>query len=547
MLRNIFLKTLRDNRGAMLIWGLGLGLIVIIGISQYPALLGGPEGQRAQMAAEMTKLLQAYSFMLGEIVPITTLGGFITVRLVTQIPVILGLWALVAGVGLIRGEEEPGTLDVLLTTPHSRLAVFAQKGAALAVALAGAIVLLMAAMQAGALLINDSLPPAALATTALNIFTIVFFWAAVALLVGQLVTTRRGGWGVVGAALIGTNILNNLLEGIEPLKNWAWLMPFHYYSLSKPLVPGRPFEWGAWLALAGATGVVLALGAWLFVHRDLGAAFRLWPARRGAAPAATGGAVLLLGSVFAKSGRDLLLPTLGWSLALSLYALIIISTADVALQPIRDVVQNLPWLAQLAGDMTSNEAYLSLGIFTQLPLLLAFFGLTQVWGWANDEEEGRLELLAAQPLPRLQILLARYLAATLSVLVILATLGAAIFGSAAAANLALDSARVGGGLVAAVPLPLAILAAGLALATWLARPGLAVGITGAGIVVMYFLDALAAIFNWPEAVRTLSVFYLYGRPVVAGVTWSNVVLLTALTLALVAASLVGFQRRDIAK
>lgn len=547
MLRNIFFKTLRDNRVAVLLWGLGLGLIVIVGISQYPDLMGGPEGQRAQMAAEMTKLLQAYSFMLGEIVPITTLGGFITVRLLSQIPVMLGLWMLVAGVGLIRGEEEPGTLDVLLTTPHSRLAVFGQKSAALALALAGAVVLLIAAMQAGALLISDSLPPAALLTTALNIFTIALFWGAVGLLLGQLVTTRRAGWGVGGAALIGTNVLNNLLEGVEALKNWAWLMPSHYYSLSKPLAPGRSFEWGAWLALAGATGVVLALGAWLFVHRDLGAAFRLWPVRRGAAPAATGGPGLLLGSVFAKSVRDLLLPTLGWSLALGLFATLIISTADVALKPIRDVVQNLPWLAQLAGDMTSNEAYLSLGVFTQLPLLLAFFGLTQVWGWTNDEEEGRLELLTAQPVPRLHILLARYLAATLSVLVILAALGGAIFGSAAAAHLALDSTRVLGGLVAAVPLPLAILAAGLVLATWPTRPGPAVGITGAGIVVMYFLDTLAAIFNWPEAVRNLSIFHLYGRPLIDGVAWGNLALLSALTLALAAASLVGFQRRDIAK
>ena len=548
MLRNVFLKTLRDNRIAILVWGLGLGLLMIIGATQYPLFVSGDEGQRARQAAELAKLFQAYSFMLGEMVPLDTLGGFITVRLLSQVPIMLALWMMVAGVGVIRGEEEPGILDVLLSTPHSRRAVFAQKVVALAVALAVAVVLLVALMAAGALAISEPLPLAGLAATALNIFTIALFWGAVALLVGQLVSTRRGGWGVVGTLVIGAALLNNVFEGNQDLKNLAWLFPFHYYSLSKPLVPGRGLDGGPWLALAAATVIVLALAAWLFAHRDLGAAFRLWPDRRpaGVAPAG-GGSLALLGSVFSKSIRDLLWPTLGWGLGLAFYAAVLVGTAESTLEPLRAALQNIPFAATLAGNLASNEAYLSTGLFLTLPLLLAFFGLTQVWGWANEEEEGRLELLTAQPVPRPHLLLARYGAATLSLVGILALFGVGIFGTAAGVGMALDAGLVLGGLGTALPLPLVVIGFGLALATWLQRPGPAVGITGAAIVAAYFLEMLAQVFGWPEPVRNLSIFHLYGRPLIDGVAWGNVAVLVTAALALAAASLVGFQRRDIAK
>src|SRR5437870_4658765 len=111
MLRNVFLKTLRDNRLGIVGWGLGLGLLLLIGASQYAQLLGPPGAARDQQAAQMAQLLQSFSLLIGEIVPVTTLGGFITVRVMGFVPVMLSLWTIVVGVSLIRGEEERGALD----------------------------------------------------------------------------------------------------------------------------------------------------------------------------------------------------------------------------------------------------------------------------------------------------------------------------------------------------------------------------------------------------------------------------------------------------
>src|SRR6478672_483232 len=101
MLRNVFLKTLRDNRLGMFGWGLGLGLLLLVGASQYAQLLGPAGPARDAQAAEMSQLLQSFSVLIGEIVPVTTLGGFVTVRVMGFVPVMLSLWVIVVGVSVI--------------------------------------------------------------------------------------------------------------------------------------------------------------------------------------------------------------------------------------------------------------------------------------------------------------------------------------------------------------------------------------------------------------------------------------------------------------
>jgi ABC-2 type transport system permease protein len=201
----------------------------------------------------------------------------------------------------------------------------------------------------------------------------------------------------------------------------------------------------------------------------------------------------------------------------------------------------------LFGEMVNHEAYLSVGLFYYMPLLLMLFSLQQVWGWASDEEEGRLELLLSQPLPRRRVVLARFAVAALGLAVIVALTIAGTLITARLVDLELDGWRVAGATLAAAPLALVVLAFGLALATWLARPGPAVVITTALMVAMFFVTSLAPLFDWPVELRRLSVFHYYGRPVIDGVSWSDMLLMLAVALLLGLASLAGFQRRDIVK
>src|SRR5689334_19138276 len=88
--RNVFLKTLRDLRWTILVWSVGLGIIVTMDIVFYPQY-----SQTPQQLSEMTKAYEAFGFLLGETVPVNSLGAFLTLETLAYFPVMLGLWGIV--------------------------------------------------------------------------------------------------------------------------------------------------------------------------------------------------------------------------------------------------------------------------------------------------------------------------------------------------------------------------------------------------------------------------------------------------------------------
>src|SRR5438874_11996210 len=105
LLQNVFSKTLRDNRAGTLAWGAGVGLLMVVTASQYSTIIGPAGPERERLAAEAARAFQAFSFLLGDITSLNTMGGFVTTRVIGCLPVIFGLWAAVVAAGLIRGGE----------------------------------------------------------------------------------------------------------------------------------------------------------------------------------------------------------------------------------------------------------------------------------------------------------------------------------------------------------------------------------------------------------------------------------------------------------
>ncbi len=498
------------------------------------------------MAAEVAKAFQAFSFLMGEITALDTIGGFLTTRVISFVPVMMSLWVAIVAVGLIRGEEQVGALDMLLSTPHSRQSVIRQKASALVVIILIANFLVGMGMLIGIILAGEPVPAGDLVLAMLNIAVLVGFWGAVGLLMGQFFLVRRTASSVTGGLIFGTFLLNNVLGGIPSLKWLTWLLPFRYFTASKPLVAGRGMDWAALAVLLVMTAGLTILSALVFSRRDIGSTFRLFSLRSQGAKA-TGGSERLLKSVFSKSTRDLLGSAVGWSAGLGLFALMIVTTAKEALEPIRQVMSNTPLFAALFGNITTYESYISIAFFTYFPVLLVVFSITQVGEWSSEEEEGRMELTAAMPLPRWQLIAARYVGIVLSLLVMLLVIGASLILGAAISGISLDPLRVWQALAASLPVALVVAAFGLCIATWLKRPGAAMPITIAVVVAMFFLELFAPFLGLPEAALNLSIFHLYGKPMVAGIEWGGMLALIAAILILGAGSLIGLNRRDIAK
>ncbi|MGN6564792.1 MAG: ABC transporter permease subunit, partial [Thermomicrobiales bacterium] len=130
MLRSIFTKTLRDYRVAILGWGIGLALVLYAQLAAYGTQITSPEAR-----ASAVTLAQAFRFFADPIA-VDTPTGYVTWKTMGSLPLLLGIWALLAGSRLVRGAEERGALDMVLATPRSRARYLGEGIGALVTALA---------------------------------------------------------------------------------------------------------------------------------------------------------------------------------------------------------------------------------------------------------------------------------------------------------------------------------------------------------------------------------------------------------------------------
>ena len=102
-LGSVFGKTFRDSRGSALVLGLVVAGILIVTGAAIAAEFDTAE-QRLAIAAQMMALPAVFQGMLGEMIAIERLGGFLSWRTINFLPTILGIWTVVAMSGLLAGE-----------------------------------------------------------------------------------------------------------------------------------------------------------------------------------------------------------------------------------------------------------------------------------------------------------------------------------------------------------------------------------------------------------------------------------------------------------
>src|ERR1700674_2060713 len=115
-LSSIFLKTLRDYRVAILGWGIGMGLVVVSPMASVAALVTTPQAREQLISLAATFVWNA------DTVAVDTIGGYATFKIGIFI-FLIAIWPLLAASRTLRGEEDRGSLDVLLSLPRPRLRV----------------------------------------------------------------------------------------------------------------------------------------------------------------------------------------------------------------------------------------------------------------------------------------------------------------------------------------------------------------------------------------------------------------------------------------
>jgi ABC-2 type transport system permease protein len=265
MLRSIALKSLRDVRRGFLWWSLGLVGFVALIVSVYPTVHSNPALKR--LSEDYPKALQAFIAFGGQ-VDYTSAAGYLGIELFSlMVPLLFLVAAIATGAGTIAGEEERGTLELLLANPVSRARVVLEKALALGVEIAGLGIVLWLALWIGALVVGMDISAEHLAAATLAAVLLAIAYGEVAVLVGAASGRRGLTIGVTAALGVAAYLVNGLAPLVDALEGPQKLSPFYHYAAGDPLRHGLSLGHAAVLV---AIAVVAAGAApWAFARRDV--------------------------------------------------------------------------------------------------------------------------------------------------------------------------------------------------------------------------------------------------------------------------------------
>jgi ABC-2 type transport system permease protein len=262
MLRNVFTKTLWDARRALLGWVLAISAVAALYAAFWPTV-NTPAMQQA-LGNYPEGLLEAFNYT-----DLTSPAGYLASSVYgLLVPLLVAVLAIALGTRAVAGEEEAGTLELVLAHPVGRTRLALQRFAALAAALTLVGVVLWLAMLAvagPAELEGVTAAELAAASTQLVLFGACL--GALAFAVGA----ATGRKALTLGASAGVAVLAYLANGVLPqVQGLAWtreLSPWHWYLGGEPLTNG--LQAGDALLLLAVTLVLVAAGSWRFTRRDV--------------------------------------------------------------------------------------------------------------------------------------------------------------------------------------------------------------------------------------------------------------------------------------
>jgi ABC-2 type transport system permease protein len=259
----IFIYTLGRLRGAVLGWGIGLAVLGGYLLRFYDTL--------ADQGDEFTRLIAQYPRELmaffGDMTQLFTPAGYLHTEFFSYIPLILGIFIISMGSGLLAGDEEKGTLDLVLSYPISRTRLFLGRVGAYVSAIAGILFIIWVSFIIaieGTLL--EEIPAGEMALPLLSLAGLLVFFGALGLLLSLFLPSQRASTMVASLLLFSSFFLTGMASIDSDLESIEIYSPFHYYQGGNAL-NGMNWSWfGILIGLAVLMGI---LAWWRFERRDI--------------------------------------------------------------------------------------------------------------------------------------------------------------------------------------------------------------------------------------------------------------------------------------
>lgn len=258
----VFRYMLLRLRGQIIGWGLALAALALLVASLYDAALQ----MRTQLEQLLDTLPSELMLFVGGVDRVFSPAGFLDTRFFSMMPLLLGVFAVIIGSGLIAGDEENGTLDLILAHPVRRFDLIIGRWLAFCAALLGIL-----AMAWLGLIIAGSFTAIKfgwldIALPFVSLFGVLVWFGGLALLLSMIVPSRRLAASLTGLILAASYFITTLARISPNLNGLARWSPLTYYQGGGAL---EGFNTGDFVGLLFMSLVFVAIATWLFQHRNI--------------------------------------------------------------------------------------------------------------------------------------------------------------------------------------------------------------------------------------------------------------------------------------
>jgi len=258
-----FRYTFTGLRWQIIGWGLGVAIYGLMIVSMYETL-GAQQDRLQQMIASYPP--EFLAFFGGDTNSLLTPAGYLGMYAFSMLPIIVGIFAVIAGSGLIVSDEEHGRLDLIIAHPVGRPSFFWGRfmgllGAALSIMILG---WLGFSLLLGRSSLGFSWGEMALPFLSLLVQTLIY--ATLGLLLSMLLPSRSLAAMVTGVIMVIGYFVSSLSFMDQRLEILARALPYHYYQT---VLSFQQLNLTWLFTLLGISLVMTALAYMRFFHRDI--------------------------------------------------------------------------------------------------------------------------------------------------------------------------------------------------------------------------------------------------------------------------------------
>ncbi len=538
MSARLLLRLHRIGLMAMAYFGI---FYALVNSAAFPVIAGRTRASQEAFGHSVTVLGAQFSWLLAAPLHPETAAGYLQWRGYGFFAIIFAAWGLLSACGAVRRDEDRGLVESWLSTGISRLRLLVTRSAFFAALSLGIVAVTGAAGWLGCLIAGTPAGIAGVVGESAALWALTLACFGIGLLVAQVASEFRVAASAGSALLVVMFLLDSVGRSSVHRAPVTDISVFSLFNRSNAVAPGGAFDLAATILLVGVGAVATAIASVAFVRRDLGAGL-IRPRRRRVREVHEVSVNPLLRIPIVRGLWIRRFGALAWIIGMAVAAAAVVLLVNITATFFVSTPTLSPYLRGLPGDV--HTVLLALIWLSFAQALVAIFAITTVSRWAADDSSGVLEMQLAEPLPRWGVLAERAAELILTVSLMSFAAMAAILALAPAQGITVDVRRLLGATALLVPFALTFAAVGALLSGW--RPRAAVVALSTIAAISYLVFEIGPLFKWPAWADNLSVFQLYGTPLITPVFMGGLIAMLAIVVVGFGSAGVVLARRDVA-